>query len=164
MPVPRLLPALLLVAPGPVAAQDAPRENRPPLVELQQPSCVRPGARPRACARVTDDHGVAQVRALFRAVGAESFHSTVMLFDGTRYCAWLPAPLPGTGAVEVYVEGLDDEYELSRGPAAQLEVDADCAVEADPAPAPPTSVRPTTPGQPSLPDGFDPESMRADAG
>ena len=154
--------ALLALAAGPTATQDAPRENRPPLVELQQLSCVRPGDRPRVCARVTDDHGVAQVRLLFRAVGVESYHSTVMSFEGTLFCAWMPSPLPQTEAIEVYVEGLDDEYELSRGRTERLEVDAGCTVEADPAPAAPAAVRPTTPGQAPLPEGFDPESVRGE--
>jgi len=154
--------ALLALAAGATAAQDAPRENRPPLVELLQLSCVRPGDRPRVCARVTDDHGVAQVRALFRAVGVESFHSTVMSFEGTRFCARLPSPLPRTVAIEIYVEGLDDEYELSRGRTGRLGVDPGCDVEADATPAPPTVVRPTTPGQAPLPEGFDPEGVRGE--
>lgn len=147
--------------PSPPPAQETPRVNRPPLVELAKPSCVPPGGRLRVCAQVLDDGGVAEVRALFRAGGAATFHSTTMVFEGTRYCAWLPAPLPQTRTIEVYVEGVDDEYELSRSRTESLQVQRDCVIPPETATTAPSAVRRTTPGQAPLPLGFDPASMRS---
>jgi hypothetical protein len=144
---------------SPPPAQEG-RVNRPPRVEPAKPSCVPPGGRPLVCAEVLDDGSVAEVRALFRAEGASTFYSTVMLFDGTRYCAWLPAPLPQTQTIEVYVEGVDDEYELSRGRTHSLSVRPACVVAPEEASAAPTAIRRTTPGQSPLPAGFDPTTMR----
>ncbi len=138
--------------------------NEPPRVELEPRACADPQARPRVCAQAVDDHGVARVRALFRAAGTRDFWATEMTFDGARYCAWLPRPLPRTRAVDYYVEAFDDEFEISRTRTETLPLRAGCP---DPEPqgtAPgPAVVEPTVNGQPPLPSGVDPAGVRAKA-
>ena len=148
--------ALAVLAAGALLAA-----NEPPRVELEPRPCAAPASRPQVCAQAFDDHGVARVRALFRAAGSRDYWATEMAFDGTRYCAWLPQPLPRTRGIEYYVEAFDDEFEISRTRTAQLEFRAGCAVE--PLPSGATVVTPTTHGQPALPPGFEPGSVSAKA-
>ena len=144
--------ALAVLAAGALLAA-----NEPPRVELEPRPCAAPASRPQVCAQAFDDHGVARVRALFRAAGSRDYWATEMAFDGTRYCAWLPQPLPRTRGIEYYVEAFDDEFEISRTRTEQIELRDGCARESSPAGA--TAVAPTVRGQPALPPGFDPASV-----
>jgi hypothetical protein len=134
--------------------------NEPPRVELETRSCALPGSRPIVCAQALDDRGVARVRAVFRAAGTRDFWSTEMRFDGARYCAWLPRPLPRTKAIEYYAEAFDDDFEISRTRTEVLDLHAGCAEEAVTTSGP-TVVAPTTARQPELPPGFDGASVAA---
>jgi hypothetical protein len=147
------LPAL-----GPSSA--AAQENQPPSIRLDAPACGVVAARTRVCAYVVDETGVAQVRVSFRAPGARGYHWTPMSFDGALYCAWLPAPLPQTRAVEYYVEAVDDKYEPSRSADHSFDVRSDCPVQGQPPPAAPAVVGTTSPGQPAAPEGFDPGTFK----
>jgi hypothetical protein len=132
--------------------------NQPPAISSEATPCVRLHARPKVCAFVLDDKGVAQVRAVFRAAGRGHYYWTAMGFDGTRYCAWLPAPGDPTTAIEYYVEAFDDEYDLSRSRGEKIGVRSDCPLAESP-PGTPAKVRPAGPGQPAAPPGFDPETL-----
>jgi hypothetical protein len=129
--------------------------GRPPTIELDAPSCVRPAVRPRICARIFDDRSITRARALFRARGKEPFYWTEMRFDGSRYCAWLPLPSKKTRSIDLYVDAVDDEYGLSRTREVQLSIEAGCAAEPPAAPEGPTCIGTTTPRQQAKPKGFE---------
>jgi hypothetical protein len=145
----------MLVAPA--SAQD----NEAPAIRHDPPACGAAAARLRVCAYVVDETGIAQVRLNFRARGTRAYHWTPMAFDGALYCAWLPAPLPETQAVEYYVEAVDDQFEPSRTADQGVPVRRDCSVSApDPAP-PPAVVGTTSVKQVAVPPGFDPATLTA---
>jgi hypothetical protein len=86
----------------------------PPVIEHQPSPCSVPGKRIFLCATVTDERPVASVRAYFKARG-EKFYSFVdMGFEGLSYCATLPAPRAKAGAIEYYVQAVDDQYQPQR--------------------------------------------------
>jgi len=142
------------------ASAAAAQENQPPSIRLEAPACGAVATRTRVCAYVVDETGVAQVRVSFRAPGARGYHWTPMAFDGALYCAWLPAPLPQTRAVEYYIEAVDDKYEPSRSADHSFDVRSDCPVQAQPPPQAPAVVGTTSPGQPASPEGFAPASFK----
>ncbi len=152
-----MLSAVTLAAGPRTHAQEA-GANQPPTISSEPTSCVQRHARPRVCAFVLDDKGVGQVRAVFRAGGSRPYYWTVMGFDGSRYCAWLPAPGDETTTIEYYVEAFDEEYELSRSRSETIEVRGDCPLPENP-PRTPAMVRPAGPDQPAAPPGFDPETF-----
>ncbi len=82
-----------------------------------------------------------------------------MAFDGTRYCAWLPAPAGHTKTVEYYIEAYDVSYETSRTRSFELSVRKDCPATPEPARAP-AIVKRTTPGEGSVVPGFDPATYK----
>ena len=138
------------------ADQVSPGEgNKPPAIERDTAPCVRTGTRPKVCAFVIDDKAVARVSVVFRAGGTKPYYWTLMMFDGARYCGWLPQPSSGTTSIEYYVEAFDDEYEISRSRSATLPVSPDCrALEGQP-PAVLSPVVGAAPGQPATPPGFE---------
>jgi hypothetical protein len=145
------------------SAQDSlPRpaaSSQPPSIEVDSAACSRPATRPRVCALVFADKAVARVRAVFRAEGTKGYYWTLMTFEGTRYCAWLPQPDADTQSVDYYVEAFDDRYELSRSRGFSIEIRASCAaVEARP-PAAPAAVAAAGPGQAPIPPGFEPSTV-----
>jgi hypothetical protein len=144
-------------------AQDPPTgpaaSNRPPSIEVDSAACAPPAARPRVCAFVFDDKAVARVRAVFRAEGTRGYYWTLMTFEGTRYCAWLPQPTADTHSVDYYVEAFDDEYELSRSRGLSIEIRAGCAAPEGKPPAAPAAVGVAGPGQPPVPPGFEPSTV-----
>jgi hypothetical protein len=148
----------LAFAPGPRRQAPEGAANLPPTINSEATPCVRLHARPKVCAFVFDDKGVGQVRAVFRAGGNRHYYWTVMGFDGSRYCAWLPAPADATAKIEYYVEAFDEEYELSRSRSETIEVRGDCPLSEDP-PKAKATVRPAGPGQPAVPPGFDTETL-----
>jgi hypothetical protein len=153
-----VLLSVMALAAGPrMQAQEA-GANQAPAISSETTPCVPRHARPKVCAFVLDDKGVGQVRAVFRAGGTRPYYWTVMSFDGARYCAWLPAPLDETRAIEYYVEAFDDEYEMSRGRSETIEVRGDCPLPENP-PTTAAAVRPAGPDQPAAPPGFDPETF-----
>jgi hypothetical protein len=135
----------------------------PPRVELEPAACAAAAERPRVCAQAEADRAIARVRAVFRAGGTREYWATEMTFDGVRYCAWLPRPLPRTKAIEYYVEAFDADFEISRTRAELLSLRAGCPASAEVAPAVPSAVTPAAAGQRPLPPGFDPASMKATA-
>lgn len=145
-----------LASTGGAAAQ----ENQPPSIRLDPLACASVATRTRVCAYVVDETGVAQVRLSFRALGAHAYHWTPMAFDGALYCAWLPAPLAKTLAVEYYVEAVDDKFEPSRSVDHTLEVRSGCPAQPEAPPAAPAVVGTTSPGQPPSPQGFDPATFK----
>jgi hypothetical protein len=137
------------------------QENQAPAIRLEPPACGSAARRLRMCAYVVDETGIAQVRLNFRAGGARAYHWTPMAFDGALYCAWLPAPLAKTRAVEYYVEAVDDQFEPSRTADETLAVRPDCPAPPPPDPAPPPAVVGTTVvRQAALPEGFDPATVK----
>jgi hypothetical protein len=153
MPITPIIAVLLSV----IQAQSP--ANRPPTIEYEPPGCAAPMRRARLCADVFDDRGVGEVRVVFRARGARGFYWTLMSFDGARYCAWLPAPLAITAAIEHYVEAFDDAYETSRTRSFELAVREDCEIVAEGAPSEPALVGRATPATDPSPDGFDPDTF-----
>jgi hypothetical protein len=141
----------------------AAQENQPPVIRHQAIECVRPGGRALVCAQVTDDTGVAHVRVVFRAAGTQAYYWTPMAFEGSRYCATLPAPLPATVAVEYYVEALDDRFEPSRTAGVRLPSRPDCGESTPPRDSGLAVVGTTRRGQASSPAGFDPATFRVEA-
>jgi hypothetical protein len=86
----------------------------PPAIEHQPTPCSVPEKRISLCASVSDDSQVASVRTYFKARG-ERFYSFVdMAFGGLSYCGTLPAPREKAGAVEYYVQAVDDQYQPQR--------------------------------------------------
>jgi hypothetical protein len=148
----------LAFATSPLGRAQEGAANLPPTINSEPTPCVRPHVRARVCAFVFDDKGVGQVRAVFRAGGTRHYYWTVMGFDGSRYCAWLPAPADTTTTIEYYVEAFDEEYELSRGRSETIDVRRDCRLPED-APKTRAVVRPAGPGQAAEPAGFDTESL-----
>lgn len=137
----------------------SPQPNEAPAIRHDPPACGSPARRLRVCAYVVDETGIAQVRLNFRARSARAYHWTPMAFDGALYCAWLPAPLPETSAVDYYVEAVDDQFEPSRTADLSFPVRPDCSLS-PPGPAPPPAVVGTTTArQPALPTGFDPATL-----
>jgi hypothetical protein len=152
------LPTILAAA---LASPAGALQNEPPMIRHEPPACGAPAARSRVCAHVVDDAGIAQVRLNFRGRGVRAFHWTPMAFDGALYCAWLPAPLPETSAVEYYVEAVDDAFEPSRTADYAFAIRPDCPAPAPAASPAPTVVGTTTVKQPPLPAGFDPATLAA---
>ncbi|HLA77855.1 MAG TPA: hypothetical protein VJU18_09790 [Vicinamibacteria bacterium] len=138
--------------------------NNPPDITDETATCAKPGSRPRVCARVFDDRGVAKVRVLFRARGAKPYFAAEMTFDGARYCVSLPAPQKGTKSIEYYLEAVDSDFEPSRAVAKSLPIAGKCSTPAPAEPAAPTAVTPVQPGEKL--GGFDPAtfSLPAPAG
>jgi len=134
--------------------------NEPPAIRHDPLPCGGAAQRVRVCAYVVDDSGVAQVRLSFRARGARVYHWTPMGFDGALYCAWLPAPLAETRAVEYYVEAIDDTFEPSRSADHWFAVRGDCPATPEPPPEAPAVVGTTVPDQPLSPPGFDPATYK----
>lgn len=152
---------LALAAAALASPAGAQQENEAPAIRHDPPACGAAATRLRVCAYVVDETGIAQVRLNFRARGARAYHWTPMAFDGALYCAWLPAPLPETQAVEYYVEAVDDQFEPSRTADQTFPVRPDCSLSA-PDPAPPAAVVGTTVvKQARLPPGFDPATLTA---
>jgi hypothetical protein len=136
--------------------------NSPPEIEDETAACARPGSRPRICARVFDDKGVAKVRALFRASGNKSYFATEMMFDGARYCVTLPVPLKGTKGIEYYLEAVDTDFEPTRMAAKALALNKGCSAPSGPAgQAEPTTVSPVQPGERLR--GFEPATFKLSA-
>ena len=131
--------------------------NNPPEIADETPACVRSGSRPRLCARVFDDRGVAKVRALFRATGSKPYFATEMTFDGARYCVTLPAPLKRTGAIDYYLEAVDTDFEPTRVAAKTVAVSSGCPAPSGPSHDDPTTVSPVQPGEKLL--GFEPATF-----
>jgi len=132
--------------------------NNPPEIADETAACARPGSRPRICARVFDDRGVAKVRALFRATGSKPYFATEMTFEGARYCGTLPAPLKGTRGIDYYLEAVDNDFEPTRVAAKALAVSSGCPAPSGPSGGDPTTVSPLQPGEKLL--GFEPASFR----
>ena len=129
--------------------------GRPPTIELDAPRCIRPATRPWVCARIFDERTITRARVLFRAREDEPFYWTEMRFDGSRYCAWLPLPSKKTRSIDLYVDAVDDEYELSRTREEKVSIEADCVSEPQAAPEGPTCIGTTTPRQRPKPKGFE---------
>jgi hypothetical protein len=106
-----------------------------------------------------DETGIAQVRVSFRARGARAYHWTPTVFDGALFCAWLPAPLTETRALEYYLEAVDDQFEPSRTIDYVLELSSACPAPAQPPPPAPAVVGTTVANQPPAPPGFDPATF-----
>lgn len=100
--------AVVILVAATAAADDA------PLVEHQPSPCTVPGKRISLCATVTDDHQVAAVRTYFKARGEKLYSFVDMAFGGLAYCATLPGPREKAGALEYYVEAVDDQYQSQR--------------------------------------------------
>jgi hypothetical protein len=134
--------------------------GNPPSIELDAPRCARVTTRPRVCARIVDDGTIARARLLFRAEGEQAFYWTEMQFEGSRFCAWLPQPSKKTRAIDVYVEAVDDTYEVSRTPERTLWLEAACplAPEGEP-PAEKPCVGTTLARQRPKPKGFEDDSL-----
>lgn len=134
--------------------------GNPPTIELEAPRCARVGTRPRVCARIVDDGTIARARLLFRAQGQEPFYWTEMQFEGSRFCAWLPRPSKKTRAVDVYVEAVDDTYEVSRTRERTLWLEAQCPLsqEGEP-PGEKPCVGTTLTRQQPRPKGFESDSL-----
>jgi hypothetical protein len=154
-----MFPGWLVPAAAALLLAASAQENQAPAIRVDPPACGSAARRLRLCAYVVDETGIAQVRLNFRAAGARAYHWTPMAFDGALYCAWLPAPLPETRAVDYYVEAVDDQFEPSRTADAVLPVRSDCPTPA-PDPEPKAALVGTTVArQPALPAGFDPASV-----
>jgi hypothetical protein len=154
-----MLPGWLAPAAAALLLAASAQENQAPAIRGEPPACGSAARRPRLCAYVVDETGIAQVRLYFRAGGARAYHWTPMAFDGALYCAWLPAPLPETRTVEYYIEAVDDQFEPSRTADEALAVRPDCPTSA-PDPDPKAAVVGTTVArQPALPAGFDPATI-----
>lgn len=152
---------LLALLTAMLAAPASAQENEAPAIRHDPPACGSAATRLRVCAYVVDETGIAQVRINFRARGTRAYYWTPMAFDGALYCAWLPAPLPETRAVEYYVEAVDDQFEPSRTADHTVPVRPDCSLSApDPAP-PPAVVGTTVVKQLPMPPGFDPATLTA---
>jgi hypothetical protein len=141
--------------------QAQPPSNRPPMIEYEPPECAAPARRARVCADVFDDREVGEVRVVFRARGTRGFYWTLMSFDGTRYCAWLPAPLASTAKIEHYVEAFDDAYAASRTRSFELIVREDCENVAEDAPSEPALIDRAAPTIDLSPEGFDPDTFHS---
>lgn len=158
--LPLLAVALQLgAAPRPAQTQESQPENQPPVIQHAPPACAQVQARPRICAYVVDETGIAQVRVSFRARGARAYHWTATVFDGALFCAWLPAPLTETRALEYYLEAVDDQFEPSRTIDYVLEVRSVCPAPAQQPPQTPAVVGTTVANQPPSPPGFDPTTF-----
>jgi hypothetical protein len=149
----------LLIGSVPVERARA-QANEPPAIRHDPLPCGRVAQRVRVCAYVVDDSGIALVRLSFRARGARGYHWTPMAFDGALYCAWLPATLAETRAVEYYVEAVDDNFEPSRSADQSFVVRDDCPTLPQQAPDAPAVVGATAPDQPLSPEGFDPATFK----
>lgn len=136
------------------------QENEPPAIRYDPPACENAGKRARVCAYVVDETGIAQVRVSFRAHGAPAYYWTPMAFDGALYCAWLPAPLAETRAVEYYIEAIDDKFEPSRTADHSFVLSHDCPPTPQQPAEAPALVGTTVPGQPASPQGFDPATFK----
>jgi hypothetical protein len=152
-------PAWLAPAAAVLLLAASAQENQAPAIRSEPPACGSAARRPRLCAYVVDETGIAQVRLYFRAGGAPAYHWTPMAFDGALYCAWLPAPLPETRTVEYYVEAVDDQFEPSRTADASLAVRPDCPTSAPPPESKAALVGTTVARQQALPAGFDPATV-----
>jgi len=147
-------------APCPAQTQQSQPENQPPVIQHDPPACGRVQARPRICAYVVDETGIAQVRVSFRAQGNRAYHWTPTVFDGALFCAWLPAPLSETRALEYYIEAVDDQFEPSRTIDYALELRSACPAPAQPPPLTPAVVGTTVANQGASPPGFDPTTFK----
>lgn len=135
--------------------------NNPPDIADETVACAKPGSRPRVCARVFDDRGVAKVQVLFRARGSKPYFAAELTFDGARYCVSLPAPQKATLGIEYYLEAVDTDFEPARLPARTLAVAGECSAPSSPSGQDPTPVTPVQPGQRLL--GFEPATFRLPA-
>lgn len=131
--------------------------NNPPDIADETAACAKRGSRPRICARVFDDRGVAKVRVLFRARGSKPYFAAEMTFDGARYCVSLPAPLERTHGIDYYLEAVDTDFEPARVPARAMAVAGECSAPSGPSGDDPTPVTPVQPGQKLL--GFEPATF-----
>lgn len=131
--------------------------NNPPDIADETAACAKPGSRPRICARVFDDRGVAKVRVLFRARGSKPYFAAEMTFDGARYCVSLPAPQKATQGIEYYLEAVDTDFEPARAVAKTLPVGGSCSIPTTAAPEAPTAVTPVQPGEKLV--GFEPATF-----
>ena len=130
--------------------------NQPPTIEHEPHDCTAERRRARLCAEVSDDSGVGDVRLVFRVNGTRGYYWTPMSFDGSRYCAWLPAPIPKTRSIEYYVEAFDDAYESSRTRSFDLSVRDDCEMADQDVPVKSAIVGRASPSIAHEPPGFDP--------
>ena len=131
--------------------------NNPPDIADETAACAKPGSRPRVCARVFDDRGVAKVRVLFRTRGSKPYFAAEMTFDGARYCVSLPAPQKATQGIEYYLEAVDTDFEPARVPAGTMAVAGECSAPSGPSGEDPTPVTPVQPGPKLL--GFEPATF-----
>lgn len=130
--------------------------NTAPDIRDETPGCVKTGSRPKLCVRVLDDKGVAKVWVRFRAAGEKAFFQTDLVFDGARFCGWLPRPKKAVRGVEYYCEAVDEEFEPTRTVVKELKLGSACEAVSD-APAEPTHVTPVQAAKKL--SGFEPDTF-----